>query len=68
MKHCTKAPLAIVGVVWRSQTGGFYGLVGFHMGLFLDKVPAVNPSVTAPPCQLPLAREPCGVPPLTFGL
>ena len=39
-----KAPLAIVGVVWRSQTGGFYGLAGFHMGLFLDKVPAVNPS------------------------
>src|SRR5699024_5744140 len=25
-------------------------LTGFHMGLFLDKVPAVTPSVTASPC------------------
>ena len=35
-------------------------LAGFHMGLFYRKVPTVNPSVTATPCQLPLAREPLG--------
>ena len=34
------------------------GCVPFHMGLCLWEVPAVNPSVTAAPCQLPLAREP----------
>ena len=28
------------------------------MGLYFLKVPTVNPSVTAAPCQLPLAREP----------
>ena len=32
----------------------------FHMGLYFGKVPTVNPSVTAAPCQLPLAREPLG--------
>ena len=37
-------------------------LAGFHMGLFYRKVPTVNPSVTASPCQLPLAREPRAVP------
>ena len=35
----------------------------FHMGLCFQKVPAVNPSVTAAPCQLPLAREPLRVVP-----
>ena len=33
-------------------------LAGFHMGLYFEKVPTVNPSVTATPCQLPLTREP----------
>ena len=32
----------------------------FHTGLYLRKVPTVNPSVTASPCQLPLTREPLG--------
>ena len=32
----------------------------FHMSLYFGKVPTVNPSVTAAPCQLPLAREPLG--------
>ena len=32
----------------------------FHMGWYLRKVPTVNPSVTAAPCQLPLTREPLG--------
>ena len=30
------------------------------MGLYFQEVPPVNPSVTATPCQLPLAREPLG--------
>ena len=30
------------------------------MGLYSGKVPAVNPSVTASPCQLPFTREPAG--------
>ena len=33
---------------------------GFHMGSYFGKAPTVNPSVTATPCQLPLAREPLG--------
>src|SRR5699024_8287389 len=32
----------------------------FHTGLYFGGVPTVNPSVTAAPCQLPLAREPLG--------
>ena len=38
--------------------GGDKRLAGFHIGYCFQKVPAVNPSVTAAPCQLPLAREP----------
>ena len=30
----------------------------FHMGSYFGKVPTVNPSVTAAPCQLPFTREP----------
>ena len=30
----------------------------FHTGWYFGGVPTVNPSVTAAPCQLPLAREP----------
>ena len=30
----------------------------FHIGWYFEEVPTVNPSVTAAPCQLPLAREP----------
>ena len=36
------------------------GCVPFHIGLFFGKVPAVIPQSRLPPCQLPLAREPCG--------
>ena len=32
----------------------------FHIGWYFEEVPTVNPSVTPPACQLPLAREPCG--------
>ena len=35
----------------------------FHMSLYFGKVPTVNPSVTAAPCQLPFAREPLRVVP-----
>ena len=35
----------------------------FHMSLYFRKVPTVNPSVTAAPCQLPFAREPLRVVP-----
>ena len=38
----TKAPLAIVGVVWRSQTGGIPRVAGFHIGLYFEEVPAVE--------------------------
>ena len=44
------------------QNRGDKRLAGFHMGLFFQEVPTVNPSVTATPCQLPLAREPRAVP------
>ena len=37
---------------------GAMGCEPFHMGLCLWEVPTVNPSVTPPACQLPLAREP----------
>ena len=37
-----KAPLAIVGVVWRSQTGGIPRAAGFHIGLYFEEVPAVE--------------------------
>ena len=53
-----KAPLAIVGVVWRSQTGGIKGWQISTWVCSFEKAPTVNPSVTASPCQLPLAREP----------
>src|SRR5699024_10251366 len=43
-----------------AKPGGFPRVAGFHIGLYLRKVPTVNPSVTAAPCQLPLAREPLG--------
>ncbi len=54
----TKAPLVKGGWFGEAKPGGFRRLAGFHIGLFYRKVPAVNPSVTAAPCQLPLAREP----------
>ena len=34
------------------------GAYHFTLGCAFGKVPAVYPSVTAAPCQLPLAREP----------
>ena len=34
----------------------------FHIGLYFEEVPTVNPSVTPPACQLPFAREPRAVP------
>ena len=34
----------------------------FHIGWYFEEVPTVNPSVTPPACQLPLAREPLGLP------
>ena len=55
-----EAPLAKGGCLGTAEAGGFPRLAGFHTGLYFWKVPAVNPSVTAAPCQLPLAREPLG--------
>ncbi len=54
----TKAPLAKGGWFGEAKSGGFRRLAGFHIGLYFKRVPAVNPSVTPPACQLPLAREP----------
>ena len=53
-----KAPLAKGGWFCLWQNRGDKRLTGLHMGLYFLKVPTVNPSVTAAPCQLPLAREP----------
>ena len=53
----TKAPLAIVGVVWRSQTGGIPRVAGFHIGLYFEEVPAVE-SLSRLRRQLPFTREP----------
>ena len=55
-----KAPLAKGGWFGEAKPGGFPRLAGFHIGLYFQEVPPVNPSVTAAPCQLPLAREPLG--------
>ena len=62
----TKAPLAKGGWFGEAKPGGFPRLAGFHIGLYFQEVPPVNPPVTATPCQLPLAREPCGQCPLTI--
>ena len=65
--HMRQAPLSPPcqrGVVLPlAKPGGFLRLAGFHISLYHGEVPTVNPSVTATPCQLPLAREPlgCGV-------
>ena len=65
--HTQQAPISPPcqrGVVLPlAKPGGFHRLTGFHISLYHGEVPTVNPSVTATPCQLPLAREPlgCGV-------
>ena len=41
----TKAPLAKGGCLGTAEAGGFRRLAGFHIGLYFEKVPAVNPSV-----------------------
>ena len=53
-----QSPLAKGGCLGTAEAGGFPRLAGFHIGLYFQEVPPVNPSVTATPCQLPLAREP----------
>ena len=53
-------PWPLWGWFGYAKPGGFPRLAGFHMGLYFDEVLSVNPSVTAAPCQLPLAREPLG--------
>ena len=55
-----EAPLAKGGCLGTAEAGGFHRVAVFHMGLFFQEVPTVNPSVTPPACQLPLAREPAG--------
>ena len=40
--HSPKPPWPLWGCLGNAEAGGFYGLAGFHMGLFLDKVPAVE--------------------------
>ena len=52
-----KAPLAKGGCLGLPRRGDKRP-AGFHIGLYFQKVPTVNPSVTAAPCQLPFAREP----------
>ena len=60
MEAQTKAPLAKGGCLGTAEAGGFCRVAGVHIGLYFRKVPTVNPSVTPPACQLPLAREPLG--------
>ena len=55
--HSPKPPLPKGGGLAKPNRGD-KRLAGFHIGLYFLKVPTVNPSVTASPCQLPLAREP----------
>ena len=56
--HSPKPPWPLWGWFGKAKPGGFPRLAGFHIGLHFQEVPTVNPSVTATPCQLPLAREP----------
>ena len=41
----TKAPLAKGGCLGSAEAGGFHRVSVFHMGLFFQEVPTVNPSV-----------------------
>ena len=41
----TKAPLAKGGCLGTAEAGGFHRVSVFHMGLFFQEVPTVNPSV-----------------------
>ena len=56
----TKAPLVKGGCLGTAEAGGFPRLAGFHIGLYFQEVPPVNPSDTPTACQLPLVREPLG--------
>ena len=40
-----KAPLAKGGCLGSAEAGGFHRVAVFHMGLFFQEVPTVNPSV-----------------------
>ena len=37
-----KAPLVKGGCLGNAEAGGFYGVAGFHIGLYFEKVPAVE--------------------------
>src|SRR5699024_1707676 len=56
--HSPKPPWPLWGWFGEAKPGGFPRLAGFHIGLYFQEVPPVNPSVTATPCQLPFTREP----------
>ena len=49
-----------------AKPGGFRGSQVSTWVYTTGKVPAVNPSVTPPACQLPFTREPCGQCPRTM--
>ena len=56
-----KPPLSKGGGFASGKTGGIPQAGRFpHWSVLSGKSPTVNPSVTATPCQLPLAREPLG--------
>ena len=61
-RGAAQSPPCQRGVVWRSQTGGIKGWQISTWVCSFEKAPTVNPSVTPPACQLPLAREPLGLP------
>ena len=58
----TKAPLAKGGCLGTAEAGGFLRLASFHMGLYFQEVPAVNPSVTANAVPAPFSKGAFGCP------
>ena len=51
-----KAPLAKGGWFGEAKPGGFPRLAGFHIGLYFQEVPPVNPSVTAYAVPAPFGK------------
>ena len=58
--HSPKPPLSKGGGFASGKTGGIPQAGRFPHGFVLSESACCNPSVTATPCQLPLAREPWG--------
>ena len=65
-RNCTARWLPQSPAVTAPSRRELWGAYFSTLDLWELEVPAVNPSVTPPACQLPLAREPCGQCPLTI--